>query len=269
MTEPILPGAVLGVLGGGQLGRMFTLAARRMGYRVTVYAPEDDTPAGQIAFREIRAAYENLDAVEAFARDVDVVTFEFENVPSETAATASRFAEVRPAGSLLHTTQNRAREKQALKDLGLPLCSFVHVTGPDQVTAAAEVTGLPAIAKTDAWGYDGRGQRRIENSTDLARVWADLGEVPLVLEALVPFQDEISVVGVRGVDGQIALYDPVLNRHEHHILDVSVCPAPVPTAVRDQALDLARQVLEGMVTFSSAPCVRTALNSQPCSLQST
>jgi 5-(carboxyamino)imidazole ribonucleotide synthase len=246
MNAPILPGSVLGVLGGGQLGRMFTLAARRMGYRVDVLAPEDDTPAGQIAYREIRAPYDDLEAVERFARRVDVVTFEFENVPSATAEVAARHAPVRPAGALLYLTQDRAREKQGLRRLGLPTAPFELVHDERSLAAASASVGFPAILKTSAWGYDGHGQRRVENEAELAAAWRELAELPCVLEGLVPFVSELSVVGVRGLDGRVALYDPFLNRHRQHVLDVSLCPAPVPTAVHEAALEIARGVLVGL-----------------------
>jgi len=246
VTPPIQPGAVLGVLGGGQLGRMFTLAARRMGYRVSVFAPEDDTPAGQIAYRETRSPYGDLDAVEAFARGVEVVTFEFENVPSATAAAAARHAPVRPAGALLHLTQDRAREKQGLAALGLPVAPHAIVRSRADLVRAAELVGAPSILKTAAWGYDGHGQRRVEHRSDLDRKWQELNGAPAVLEQLVAFDAEISVVGARGLDGDIALYEPILNRHRNHVLDVSVCPAPIADPVRRDALALARSVFEGL-----------------------
>ncbi|MCB9907528.1 MAG: 5-(carboxyamino)imidazole ribonucleotide synthase [Planctomycetes bacterium] len=245
MSAPILPGAVLGVLGGGQLGRMFTLAARRMGYRVDVFAPEDDTPAGQIAYREIRAPYEDLAAVRAFAKDVEVVTFEFENVSSEATAAAAEFAPVRPSGALLHVTQNRGREKRALEAKGIPVAPFAIIESQADLDAAAAHPGFPGVLKTTSWGYDGRGQRRVEDRAGLANAFRELGSVPCVLEGFIPFVAELSVVGARGLDGSIALYDPVLNRHRNHILDITLSPAPVASAVRTAALDLARRILEG------------------------
>ena len=246
MSAAILPGAVLGVLGGGQLGRMFTLAARRMGYRIDVLAPEDDTPAGQIAYREIRAPYDDLDAVERFARGVDVVTFEFENVPAATAEAAARHAPVRPAGSLLHLTQDRAREKEGLRRLGLPTAPFAHVPDHAALATAAAGIGFPAVLKTCGWGYDGHGQRRVEDLAGLEGAWRALGQRPCVLEGLVPFAAELSVVGARGLDGRMALYEPVLNRHRRHVLDVSLCPAPVPDATLRRADEIARTVLAGL-----------------------
>jgi 5-(carboxyamino)imidazole ribonucleotide synthase len=243
---PILPGAAVGVLGGGQLGRMFSLAARRMGYRVHVFAPDDDTPAGQLADREVRAPYDDLEAVERFARGVSVVTFEFENVPAATAEAAARHAPVRPAGSLLHTTQDRAREKQALTARGLPVAPYAVIASHEELAAAGAAVGFPAVLKTAGWGYDGKGQRRVEGAAELEAAWRELGQVPCVLERFVAFTNELSVVGARGLDGALALYDPVLNHHERHILDVTLCPAPVAERVREDALELARAVLEGL-----------------------
>ncbi|MCB9883286.1 MAG: 5-(carboxyamino)imidazole ribonucleotide synthase [Planctomycetes bacterium] len=244
MSEPILPGATLGVLGGGQLGRMFTMAARRMGYRVTVFAPEDDTPAGQIAYREVRAAYDDLDAVEAFSRSVDVVTFEFENVPSATAEAAGKHAPLRPSGTLLHTTQNRLREKAALTRLGLPVAPHA----PVRTAAELEAISLPfpCILKSASWGYDGKGQRRVESRAELERAWDELRNTPCVLEQVIAFDREISVVGTRGEDSTIALYEPFQNAHENHILDVTLNPAPLPENVQRHAWEIARAVLEGL-----------------------
>jgi 5-(carboxyamino)imidazole ribonucleotide synthase len=244
MSTPIMPGSVLGVLGGGQLGRMFTLAARRMGYRVNVFAPEDDTPAGQIAYREIRAPYHDLEAVRAFAQEVDVVTFEFENIPVAATEEAARWAPVRPSGSLLHVTQERSREKQALQGNGIPVAPFAVIEDPGDIASAAEDIGFPAILKTSSWGYDGRGQRRVENRSDLEAAFAELGGVPTVLEGFIDFACEISVVGARGLDGQVVVYEPFLNHHHNHILDWTVCPAPIQPGVRDRALEIARQVLD-------------------------
>jgi 5-(carboxyamino)imidazole ribonucleotide synthase len=244
VNPPILPGATLGVLGGGQLGRMFALAARRMGYRLVVFAPEDDTPAGQIAWREIRAPYENLDAVRHFASSVSVVTFEFENVPAETTAVASQFAPVRPAGTLLHTTQNRLREKEALRRAGVPLVEFAPVGSPEDLDRAVRRIGAPGILKTAAWGYDGKGQVRFDRVEDAPDAWEKLGRDPAVLEAVAPFERELSVVAARGLDGKVAVYDPVENHHLNHILDVSVAPARIDRSTARQAREIALTLLE-------------------------
>jgi 5-(carboxyamino)imidazole ribonucleotide synthase len=246
VTGPILPGAEIGVLGGGQLGRMFTMAAARLGYRVAVLAPDDETPAGQVACREVRAAYDDLGAVERFARSVSVVTFEFENVPREAGDAAARFAPVRPAGSLLATTQDRIREKAALTRLGLPLPANAAIEAEADLAAAVGAIDGPCVLKTAAWGYDGKGQRRLASADEAPAMWRAMGRPRAVLEAFVPFRCELSVVGARGLDGEIALYEPFANQHVDHVLDVTVCPAPVSAATRAAALDIARTVLEAL-----------------------
>jgi 5-(carboxyamino)imidazole ribonucleotide synthase len=244
MSQPILPGATLGVLGGGQLGRMFTLAARRMGYRVTVFAPDDDTPAGQIAYREIRAPYEDLDAVRRFAAEVAVVTFEFENVPADTAAAAAERAPVRPGGSLLHTTQHRRREKESLRAAGVPVVRHAPVDSASDLERAVAEVGAPFILKTAAWGYDGKGQVRGDRADEAVAAWESLDRAPCVMEAVAGFEREISVVGARGLDGEVALYDPVVNDHAHHILDLTVSPAGLPAPVARRAQEITRTLLE-------------------------
>lgn len=246
MSAPILPGRTLGVLGGGQLGRMFALAARRLGYRVAVFVPEDDSPAGQVADRCVRAEYGDLAAVERFAREVDVVTFEFENVPAATAEAAARHAPVRPAGSVLHAAQDRAREKRALARLGLATAPWAALSTAKELAAAGAHVGFPAILKSSSSGYDGKGQVRVERGADLAAAWRSIGEVPAVLEGLVRFDSELSVVGARGLDGSVALYEPTHNEHVDHILDVSLSPASVSQRVADEARAMARAVLEGL-----------------------
>ena len=234
----------VGVLGGGQLGRMFTLAARRMGYRVSVFAPEDDTPAGQIAYREVRAPYEDLDAVHEFADSVSVVTFEFENVPASTVEAAAAHAPVRPAGLVLHRTQHRRREKEALSQAGVPVVRHAMVDDLETLERGLTTVGTPCVLKTAAWGYDGKGQVRIDHADQAREAWESLDGQPCVLEAFVSFEREISVVGARGLDGQIALYDPFENLHANHILDVTVAPAEIPAKVATDAREITRTLLE-------------------------
>lgn len=243
MTGPILPGATLGVLGSGQLGRMFTIAARRLGYRVHVLSPDDDTPTGQVADQEVRADYLDLDQVAAFARGVSAVTFEFENVPAETTRICEQFAPVRPAGSVLYTSQNRRREKTYLRDAGLPVTPFLPVESLDQLKLGLKQLGAPAVLKTADWGYDGKGQVVIR-SLDDAAAWASLAADQAILEAFIPFESELSVVAARSVNGDFASYGPIGNTHSRHILDVSVCPARVSPEVATEAVEIARAVLE-------------------------
>lgn len=246
MSEAILPGATIGVLGSGQLGRMFAIAARRMGYRVHTFSPEYDTPTGQVADLEINARYDDFDAVRAFARRVDVVTFEFENVLAETAHAAAEFAPVRPQGSVLHTTQHRLREKTFLASAGFPVTPFAAVRSIGELTAALEKLGTPAVLKTAGWGYDGKGQVRIRSADEAVAAWQSLETSEAVLEAFIDFEREVSVVAARGLDGSLADYGVIANDHERHILDVSTAPAGVSQAVRDEAIAIARGVLEAL-----------------------
>jgi 5-(carboxyamino)imidazole ribonucleotide synthase len=241
---PILPGATIGVLGSGQLGRMFAIAARRMGYRVHTLSPDDDTPTGQVADVEINATYDDLDAVRQFARHVDVVTFEFENVLSATAEAAAELAPVRPAGSVLQTTQHRLREKTFLRDHGFPHAPFVPVRSLDELHAGLQQLGVPAVLKTAGWGYDGKGQQKIIAPEQAADVWRKFDDQEAILEGFVDFEQEVSVVAARGVGGEYADFGVIGNEHRHHILDVSVAPALVSHRVERQAAELARAILE-------------------------
>jgi 5-(carboxyamino)imidazole ribonucleotide synthase len=240
----ILPGATVGVLGSGQLGRMFAIAARRMGYRVHTFSPDSDTPTGQVADREYEHAYDDLDAVREFARGVSVVTFEFENVPAEAVEAAAALAPVRPSGSVLYTTQHRLREKTFLDARGFPVAPFRHVRRAEDLRAALEEIGLPAVLKTAGFGYDGKGQTRIGSAADAAAAFGALRGQEGVVEAFVDFEREVSVVAARGAAGEFAHYGVVENTHSRHILDLSVAPARVTDEVAREAVRIARAVLE-------------------------
>ena len=243
-ARPILPGSTVGVLGSGQLGRMFAIAARRMGYRVHTLSPDDDTPTGQIADREVRAAYDDLDAVRDFARQVHVVTFEFENVSAAAAEAAAQFAPVRPAGEVLHIAQHRLREKAWLTANGIPVAPNEVVRSLDELRAALGRIGAPAVLKTAGFGYDGKGQAKIAALTDAEAAWKSIGGTEAVLEAWIPFREEVSVVAARGLDGEYADFGVVGNSHHNHILDVTVAPANVSAAVRRDATEITRTILE-------------------------
>ena len=246
MSTAVLPGATIGILGSGQLGRMLAQAARRMGYRVHTLSPGRDTPTGQLADREIVADYNDLDAIAAFARTVDVVTFEFENVAFAAADCAARHAPVRPDGGVLHITQNRLREKRALAAAGLPTAPFEAVAEGAELPGAIERIGTPAILKTAGFGYDGKGQTRIEADTDPATAWAAIGGGPAVLEGVVDFAAELSVVAARGLDGTMVDYGLIENRHASHILDLSIADMPLQPAQAQAARDIAHTVLESL-----------------------
>lgn len=240
----ILPGSVIGVLGSGQLGRMFAIAARRMGYRVHTFSPETDTPTGQVADVEIKAHYDDLNAVRGFASAVDVVTFEFENVPSATAAAAAERAPVRPAGEILHITQHRLREKTFLSRHGFPVTPFKTINSIEDLRAGLVEFGCPAVLKTAGFGYDGKGQVKIKAIEEAEAALATAGKQELVLEAFVDFDRELSVVAARGVDGSFAHWGAIENQHSNHILDVSIAPANLPPEVASQAVEIARAVLD-------------------------
>jgi len=239
-----LPGSTVGVMGGGQLGRMFAIAARRMGYRVHTFSADEDSPTGQLADREVAASYDDAAAVRDFARGVDVLTFEFENIPFQSVEWAAEHCEVRPAGRVLHVCQHRLREKQFLAAEGLPLPAFAHVTGEGELREAIAKVGTPAVLKTASFGYDGKGQRKVEPGADLANMWSSFAGQQAVLEAWVPYEKEISVVVARGVDGETVTYPVCENAHAHHILDVTIVPANLPAEVADRARALAVRVAE-------------------------
>ena len=244
MSRPILPGATVGVLGSGQLGRMFAIAARQLGYRVHTYSPDDDTPTGQVADVESQGAYDDLDRVRKFASSVDVVTFEFENIPVTTVEAAAALVPVRPGGNVLYTTQHRLREKTFLRDAGLPTAEFRRVRSPEELAAALDELGMPAVLKTAGWGYDGKGQTKIESTADCERAWQVVGGKESILEAFIDFEREVSVVAARSTAGDVVDFGAIENVHANHILDVSTAPAGVPRSVARQAAEIARTVLE-------------------------
>jgi 5-(carboxyamino)imidazole ribonucleotide synthase len=238
------PGATLGVLGSGQLGRMFTIAARRMGYRVHTFSPDEDTPTGQVADLEVTASYDDMDALREFARHVDVVTFEFENVPIEAIETVEELAPVRPAGLALHTAQQRSREKTFLAERGFPTVPFARAASQDELWDAVARIGTPAIVKTAAFGYDGKGQHAVASPADVQHIWTKLGEQEVVVEKRISLQAELSVVAARGLDGDAALYPIFENRHRHHILDLTTSPAMIPPVLARRASEITRAILE-------------------------
>ncbi len=241
---PILPGAAIGVLGSGQLGRMFALAARRCGYRVHTYSPDSDTPTGQVSDVEIVGDYDDLDAVRAFARDVSLVTFEFENVPAATANACMESVPVHPDGHVLHVAQNRLREKTFLAQAGIPHAPFRPVATWGELHDALAALGCPAVLKTAGFGYDGKGQVTIDTPDAACAAWETLGGQECVLEAWVPFEREVSLVAVRGADGDFVHYGLIENQHSRHILDTSICPARVSPTLEAEAAQIARAVLE-------------------------
>jgi 5-(carboxyamino)imidazole ribonucleotide synthase len=242
-AQPILPGATLGVFGSGQLGRMFAMAAARLGYRVHIFAPEHDPPAADVALRQTQASFDDHDAVAEFAKSVDAITFEFENIPVAAAEVAARFAPVRPGGNVLHTTQDRLREKTFLQRAGIPITPFAEATTESQFHEAFVALGLPAVLKTAAWGYDGKGQSLVRTMEEYRAAWESLGGAPAILEGLVDFELELSMLAARSPSGETAFCGPLANDHAHHILDVTTYPRPELFRYAAQARDIARTVL--------------------------
>lgn len=242
--KPILPGSTIGVLGSGQLGRMFAIAARRMGYRVHTFSPDEDTPTGQVADLEVQASYDDLDRVREFASHVAVVTFEFENVPAATAAAAAECAPVRPSGNVLHIAQHRLREKTFLHESGFPVTRFRRVGCRPELDACVDEIGMPCILKSADFGYDGKGQFRIASASEFDEAWRAAGAREAVLEAMVDFECEISVIAARGCDGSFVHFGAVENHHANGILDVSIAPARIAAKVAANAQEIAHAVLD-------------------------
>ena len=246
MKRVILPGETIGVMGSGQLGRMMAIAARRMGYRVHTLSPGEETPTGQVADLEIKAEYEDLDAIRAFAKGVHVVTFEFENVSTEAAAAAAEIVPVRPSGAALHITQQRAREKAFLADRGIPTTPCATVRTLDELAVAIGWIGTPVIVKTAAFGYDGKGQHRLTSIEDGERVWSLVGHQEVLVERVVDFTHELSVVAARGLVGDFVHFGAIENTHRNHILDVSVAPARVPDTVAAEMVEITRTIMDAL-----------------------
>ena len=223
---------------------MFTIEARKMGYRVHTFSPDSDTPTGQVADIETSAGYDDLNAVREFARTVDAVTFEFENVPSAAVQAAAEFVPVHPKGEILHTTQNRLREKTFLSDNGFPVTPFRHIKVIDDLFRAADALGYPSVLKTAGFGYDGKGQAKIIKPSDIETAFDAMNGSEAILEAFVEFDKEVSVVSARGQDGEFVHYGLIENSHANHILDVSFAPAAVTDTVQAEAVEITRNIAE-------------------------
>jgi len=215
-----------------------------MGYRVHTFSLESDTPTGQVADIETSASYDDLDRVRDFAKSVDVVTFEFENVPSKTVEAAAEFVDVHPKGEILHTTQNRLREKTFLSSNGFPVTPYRHIKTIDDLYRAADALGYPSVLKTAGFGYDGKGQAKIRAHSDLDEAFAAMDGRESILEAFVEFEKEISVVCARDQAGNFAHYGVIENEHSNHILDVSFAPAIVSEGVFSEAVEITRSIAD-------------------------
>jgi 5-(carboxyamino)imidazole ribonucleotide synthase len=234
------PGQTIGILGGGQLARMLALAAAPFGLRCHIFAPEQDSPAFDVAYAHTIADYGDEEALERFATAVDVITYEFENVPAHTASFLAARRPVRPDPKALAITQDRLSEKQFLTSRGLPLAPFWEINSLADLEAALALSGRPAVLKTRRFGYDGKGQVMIRPGDDAAAALKQLGSAPAVLEGFVPFSREVSVVVARALDGRGAAYDLCENTHKNHILSQTLVPAKVGAKATDLALQYAK-----------------------------
>jgi 5-(carboxyamino)imidazole ribonucleotide synthase len=241
-TPRLEPDATIGILGGGQLGRMLALAAARLGFKCHVFAPSPDSPAFDVVHRVTCADYTDTEALDRFAADVDVVTYEFENVPAETATFLAARVPVLPNPQVLATTQDRFVEKTFVAHLGIRTAPFADVDSPAALTGALEKIGRPAVLKTRRFGYDGKGQMTIRNGTDPVAAWREVGGQPCILEAFVPFEREVSVVAARAHDGQVECFDVAENEHRDHILKISRVPARVTETVAADARRIAETI---------------------------
>lgn len=249
MTSVVPPGSTIGVLGGGQLGRMLTTTARKMGYQVHTFSPEKDTPTGQVANLAVSASYEDLDALRVFASQVQVVTLEFENVPIKAIDTVESLAPVRPSGTALQIAQQRTREKNFLANHGFPTVPFASAVTLDELREAVKSIGTPVVIKTAELGYDGKGQHQVSTLADVENVWNAIGHREALVEKFVSLQSEVSVIAARGLDGTIAEYVLFKNCHRNHILDVVTAPADVDKSITVRAVEIARGILDQLQYF--------------------
>jgi 5-(carboxyamino)imidazole ribonucleotide synthase len=239
-------GDTIGILGGGQLGRMLAMAAARLGLRCQVFSPDPDSPAFDVVANATCAEYADVEALELFASDVDVITYEFENVPAAAALVLSARRPVLPDRKILETTQDRLAEKDFVTRLGISTANYADVTSAASLREAAARIGLPAVVKTRRFGYDGKGQAIIRKAAEIDRIWEELGTKSAILEAFVPFEREISVIAARSADGQVECFDVTENEHRDHILKVSRAPAAIPESLVAQAREIAKKIADAL-----------------------
>ena len=246
MTDPLTTGATIGILGGGQLGRMLSVAASRLGFKTCVFEPGGDCPASHVSNFHFKAAYDDDAALRRFAEAVDVVTYEFENIPTAALDLIESLVPVRPGREALRVSQDRLTEKDFLSDLGLTTAPYAAVTSAEDLEAAIEKTGLPAILKTRRFGYDGKGQARIMQPGDAAQALDDMAGQEAIREGFVEFSHEVSVIGARSAAGDVACFDPGENVHEDGILRTTTVPARLNTAQRTDAVLMAGKILNAL-----------------------
>ncbi|MCP4821073.1 MAG: 5-(carboxyamino)imidazole ribonucleotide synthase [Shimia sp.] len=246
MTKPLAPNATIGILGGGQLGRMLSVAASRLGYKTCVFEPSGDCPASHVANYHFQKSYEDAEALREFAKSVDVITYEFENIPTSALDILEEHCPIHPNREALRVSQDRLTEKTFLRDLGLQTAPFATVDDADSMAAAVAEVGAPAILKTRRFGYDGKGQARLKSPEDADTALADMAGAPALLEGFVNFSHEISVIAARSVDGQVSCYDPGENVHKDGILATTTVPARMSGSQRMDAVLLAGKILNAL-----------------------
>ncbi len=243
-ARTVLPGGTIGVLGGGQLGRMLSQAATRLGYRVHIFEPQANCPAGAVSHKEVNAAYEDLAALTDFARECDVITYEFENIPAAPLRAIEHLTQLYPHWSVLETTQNRSREKNWLKLNGFAHARFAEVAAGGNIAAGIQEVGVPCVVKTADFGYDGKGQVKVQSEADIAKAQKAFAAQACVIEQWIDFSCEVSVVMARTAKGEIQVFPIVENIHTNHILDFSIVPARVAPEVAAAAEKIARLIAE-------------------------
>ncbi|AJE48344.1 5-(carboxyamino)imidazole ribonucleotide synthase [Celeribacter indicus] len=246
MTEPLQPGATIGILGGGQLGRMLSVAASRLGFRTCIFEPGGDCPASHVAQSHVRAPYEDEEALRRFAASVDVVTYEFENVPTSALDLIESLVPIRPNRKALAVSQDRLTEKAFLSGLGLAVAPYAAVDDEVDLVEAIDEIGTPAILKTRRFGYDGKGQARIAAPQEAQAALADMAGASAILEGFVDFSHEVSVIAARGLGGDVACFDPGENVHKSGILHKTTVPARLTPAQRTDAVLLAAKILNAL-----------------------
>ncbi|WP_299778040.1 5-(carboxyamino)imidazole ribonucleotide synthase [uncultured Roseobacter sp.] len=246
MTDPLPTGATIGILGGGQLGRMLSVAAARLGFRTHIFEPGAEPPAGHVCHQLTTAAYDDAAALQRFARGVDVVTYEFENIPTAALDILEALKPIRPGREALRISQDRLTEKTFLQDLGLNVAPFADVADAETLRAAVSKIGVPSILKTRRFGYDGKGQARLKTPEGMEAAWAEMVDQPAILEGFIDFTHEVSVIAARSPQGDVACYDPGENVHRDGILHTTTVPARLSASHRTDAVLIAAKILNAL-----------------------
>ncbi|MDG1708649.1 MAG: 5-(carboxyamino)imidazole ribonucleotide synthase [Emcibacteraceae bacterium] len=240
------PGSTIGILGGGQLGRMLAIAAAELGFKTHIYCPEENNPADHVAAATTHALYEDKDALRKFASQVDVVSYEFENIPVETVETLAKVTNVFPNSKVLQVSQDRLTEKTFINDLGIETAPFKAVSSLEDASKGLNEIGYPAVLKTRRFGYVGKGQAIVKSEADLAKAWEALNSNQVIIEGFIDFDIEISVIAARGQDGKIKCFTPVENEHKNHILDLSIAPARLSEDILLSAIEKATKIIKNI-----------------------